>query len=366
MIKEEKVLISINSRNCTYYEKLGYDITCKKLQVKVLDLPKFSKIKITAICHLCKSENIIGYNKYILNFERNGKNYYSCFNCKNIEKEKTCLYKYGVKSYSMTDKFKNTESEKWKGVQKGQEKGRITCKNKYGVENYFQTDFMRNKNKEWMSSDEFKEKSKNTLIKKYGVESYSKTDEFKKIIYDKKDIISEKIKATFLEKYGNEYLSRTEFWKLKYSEKRDTIIMKIIKTCIERYGVDNISKLDFVKYKSMLTKTERGLIIPKTLLTEWEIYKQKCKNLTKSIKMTLFENWNGYDYYDNELIRNNFCYSSTSRLYPTIDHKISVYYGFLNNISPEIICDISNLCITKRHINSQKNKLIEDEFKKLL
>lgn len=48
--------------------------------------------------------------------------------------------------------------------------------------------------------------------------------------------------------------------------------------------------------------------------------------------------------------------------YPTIDHKISVYYGFINNISPEEIGDISNLCITKRWINSTKRDSIESEF----
>ena len=61
------------------------------------------------------------YSKYILNKKRNNKNYYSCFKCKNIEKEKTCLSKYGVVSYSMTDEFKKSESEKWKGKIKGVE-----------------------------------------------------------------------------------------------------------------------------------------------------------------------------------------------------------------------------------------------------
>ncbi len=57
-----------------------------------------------------------------MNKNRNDKGFYSCFKCKNIEKEKTCIKKYGVKSYSMTDEFRTTESEKWKGIQKGSEK----------------------------------------------------------------------------------------------------------------------------------------------------------------------------------------------------------------------------------------------------
>ena len=65
----------------------------------------------------------------------------------------------------------------------------------------------------------------------------------------------------------------------------------------------------------------------------------------------------------NQYIRDNFNLHSNSNDYPTIDHKISCLYGFKNNISIDIISDISNLCITKRIINSKKSQLNEDEFK---
>ena len=55
-------------------------------------------------------------------------------------------------------------------------------------------------------------------------------------------------------------------------------------------------------------------------------------------------------------------YSSTYNL-PSIDHKISIYYGFVNKIDPSIIGDIKNLCITKRSINKKKGILSEDVFK---
>jgi len=69
----------------------------------------------------------------------------------------------------------------------------------------------------------------------------------------------------------------------------------------------------------------------------------------------LFENWDGYDYYDGEYIKNNFNLHGLDNNYPTIDHKISVSYGFKNNIEPEKIADISNLCITKKINNSKKS-----------
>ena len=50
--------------------------------------------------------------------------------------------------------------------------------------------------------------------------------------------------------------------------------------------------------------------------------------------------------------------------YPTIDHKTSILYGFLNKILPSEIGNIDNLCITKRSINSSKYGKTLDEFKK--
>lgn len=41
--------------------------------------------------------------------------------------------------------------------------------------------------------------------------------------------------------------------------------------------------------------------------------------------------------------------------YPTMDHKISIYYGFENKIDHYIIANIDNIVITKRSINSSKS-----------
>ena len=56
--------------------------------------------------------------------------------------------------------------------------------------------------------------------------------------------------------------------------------------------------------------------------------------------------------------------NSNDKNYPTIDHKISIFCGFKNGISC-IIGNINNLCITKRGINSSKNKKNHNEFKKI-
>jgi hypothetical protein len=335
MLKEKEVLVKINSRNINYYRKKGYQISLngftesKEFLVKTVDIPKNSHHKVLVICELCSEENIIPLQKYYVNVERNNKGYYSCFSCKKIENQKTCMSKYGVKSYSQTPEFKESESKKWKGIQKGAEKGRRTTFERYGVESFFQTDQIREMNRAWMSSDEFKEKSKETHLQKYGVDKFCKTDEFKQKMNSNKDAIVDKIKQVFLGKYG----------------------------------VDWPSKIESVVNKSLKTREENGQIIPLDKLSEFEKYRKLVRKFTNRSKKILFECWSGFDYYDGEFIKGNFSFSHTHRLYPTIDHKISIFYGFLNNIKPEEIGDIKNLCITKRFINSTKRELIEEAFR---
>jgi hypothetical protein len=334
MFRDEEVLVKINSRNIKYYLEKGYEFEIpgfnesREYIVKTKDIPENSHFKINVLCELCGSVNLIGVNKYYMNYNRNNKGYYSCFKCKNTEKEKTCIQKYGVSSYSKTDQFKSTESEKWKGIQKGAEKGRKTMLERYGVDSYFKTDEMKEKNRKWMSSDEFKSKSKDTLLEKFGVDSFSKTSEFKHIIQNKK----------------------TE------------IVQKIKNTCLEKYGVEWISYIDEFIQKSIETRKKSGNIIPPEKLTEFQIYKKQVRTITNRNKKRLFEEWNGCDYYDGEFIQGYFAYSSKHRLYPTIDHKISCLYGFLNDISVEIVGDLSNLCITKKFINCAKRELVEEVF----
>jgi hypothetical protein len=362
MIKEEKVLVKINNKNYGYFKSLGYEKTDDQILIKIIDLSKGSKIKITAICEICFSENIIMYSKYLINKKRNNKGYYSCFNCKNIEKEKTCISKYGVKSYSMTDEYKKSESIKWKGIQKGSEKGKKTMIEKYGVDSFFKTEQMKEMNRKWMSSNEFKLKSKKSMMDRYGVDHFSKSDLFKLKIESIKNIIITKTKETLITKYGVDWISKINFVKEGKKINKNKIESKRIQTCIEKYGVDNISKLQYIQDKIRKTNEINGNCIPIEMINDWDNYKRVVRNISNKNKKLLYENWNGYDYYDNEFIKGYQSYSHVHRFYPTIDHKVSKYYGFINDIPAEEISDISNLCITKRFINSIKNKMIESEF----
>lgn len=83
-----------------------------------------------------------------------------------------------------------------------------------------------------------------------------------------------------------------------------------------------------------------GHAIPDEKLTEWEQYKRKCRNLTRYQRKTLLNEWNGYDFYDNEYIKDYLILGYKSNLFPTLDHKKSIKYGFdkKNNCSKREKC----------------------------
>lgn len=183
------------------------------------------------------------------------------------------------------------------------------------------------------------------LTEKYGFDNPSKIPEF----------VNQR-KETCLEKFGTEYAIAS-----KHSREKSK------KTFIDRYGVDHQMKVIDFRFKgvqkSNKTKLERGLIFPDELLDDWCKYRKLVRKLTNRNKKNLFETWDGYDFYDGEYIKDNFCYKHTHCLFPTIDHKISIIYGFKNNIGVEEISNIKNLCITKKRNNSSKSFLNESEFK---
>ena len=65
-------------------------------------------------------------------------------------------------------------------------------------------------------------------------------------------------------------------------------------------------------------------------------------------------------------IKENLILDSNDNNYPNIDHKISIYEGFINNISVYEIANINNLCVTKRIHNLRKNIKTENDFKIIL
>lgn len=205
---------------------------------------------------------------------------------------------------------------------------KITNNERYGRDNVFQVNI-------------FKEKSKETLFRRYGVYHPMELDNTKF-----------KIRETCLERYGETSYTKTYEY-----------LVKTVDTNIEKYGVYHPSKTMEFQNKSKKTRIERGDQLPDSKLDDYLLYRRLVDNLTDyKYKKILLDSWDGYDYYDGEFIRNNFLLEPSNRNYPTIDHKMSVRYGFDNNIPPYIIGNLDNLCVTKNHLNCSKGMSNEEEF----
>ena len=210
------------------------------------------------------------------------------------------------------------------------QKAALTSQKIYGVDN-------------WMQLEEAKEIMADKFIDKYGVKTNLILDSHKEL---RKNIMEEK--------YGT-----SNFWELRDninngfinsgSEKFINLGLKSIQSNIEnpklRYSEEEIKKF-YDEYLKVFSN-----------------YRKEVRKLTKRVKKTLYENWDGYDFYDKEYIKDYLSLNHIDKRYPTIDHKKSVYDGFKEKISVEEISSINNLCITKRSLNSSKSNSNFEEFK---
>jgi len=318
MIIDKKIKIIVDPKRDRTYYKLGYyDKKINKdpfeLIIKIEDLIKTSKLKIHVKCDVCGLEKLSQYDMYLKNISHGG--FCACLNCSQIKIKLTNLERYGDENYNNRKKSKKT------------------CIEYYGVDNPGKSAEIKKKavstvrNKEG-GYEKVWEKGRNTMKNVYGHEHALQNEEF-----------FEKMLKTNLERYGDE----------KYNNRE-----KSKKTCIEIYGVDNPMSVKSIRTKMIKTKQNLGLYVKDSDRDDFSIYKLKVTALTKKNKKILLENWNGLDYYDNEYIKDNFKFKHMDKRYPTVDHIMSTKYGFENNITPEEIAKLENLCMTKRSINSAK------------
>jgi hypothetical protein len=274
--------------------------------------------------------------KFLLNYHKIKIRSYSDGALNSMEqREKTNIERYGAKNVLS------------KGTEKYHKRNQ-TVKEKYGVDNVFQISEII----ERINGDEL-------YLEKYGIS----VSEFRKNITSKfwNSFENEEEKQKFINKCNEKKIETSlKNYGVDHPRKNKSISDRIKKTCMEKYGTEFIFQSDFflenlnIKDKARETKEKNGFRIKDCDLTPFQTYKRNCKNLTNRVKRQLFEKWDGFDFYDGEFIKSYLNGESGSSNYPTIDHKTSIYYGFMNNI-PEIeICDLENLCITKRKINSSK------------
>lgn len=139
----------------------------------------------------------------------------------------------------------------------------------------------------------------------------------------------------------------------------DFVKSKIKDTFVNNYGYEHFRQCSTVKEKEKKNRIKNGSQIPDDKLSDFEKYKKSVLYYTRKNIKKLYDKWNGLDYYDNELIIDNYKFNCNDNLYPNIDHKISIKTGFIKNIKPIIIGNVDNLCITKRINNLSKGSKYE-------
>jgi endogenous inhibitor of DNA gyrase (YacG/DUF329 family) len=248
----------------------------------------------------------------------------------NNKRIQTNIEKYGVENPSQNIQCK--------------EKTKETCLERYGVENPFKNEEIKERQK--ISINNFynsedgsiaKLKHSNNMIELY------KTDRGKEIRLE----ANKKINAFYNSEAG-------EIAKNKISEFRKQLF-----TTPE--GKDILDKI-------RKTKENNGDWIPLSDKKKFDLYKRNVMNITyRKWKKELFDRWDGLDAYDGQKLITNEEYRKLKNidkiskmvnmnpLQPTIDHKISIYYGYLNNIPEEEIAYIDNLCICSRRNNTRKS-----------
>lgn len=313
MLYNEKIEIKVGGRNITDLRNKNYICNIgDTIIIDIKDLSLNSHNKVLVKCDVCDNKKKISYQRYNLNLKKDG--YYACSNKCAMQKYKNSINKiYGVDNPFKCEEIKNKINK--------------IFIEKYGCSNY-------------MKTKDFAEKSRETNLIKYGVEKSGKSNHTKS-----------KRKNNNLIKYN---VSNTSM----LADVKEKIKINNLK----KYGVEHVLQNEEVIKKSKYTRIKNGLQLPDISKTDFQKYHREVFNLTRKNKQTLFENWNGYDYYDNEYIKENIKLNHHNSIFPTIDHKISVYYGFKNNIPASEIADIKNLCITKQSINSRKSRLTEIQF----
>jgi len=331
MLLTKKVKIKY-SKSHSHYENLGYIFPDKKskILVNVEDLSKGSHIKVVVECDFCGKNTERPYKSYLS--QRSKHDFDVCKKC-NFEKVKlTNMERYGV---DVASKNKNIK-----------EKVEKTNMEKYGTKSTTQNEKIKKKiintwkNKSETEIKEIKNKTEETNLEKYGVKNIFQSEEIK-----------EKIKETNLEKYGVENPFQSE-----------EIKGKIKKTCLEKYGFNHHMNCEEIKDKVRKKFIDSGYM----RTYDRKLYDDYAKLVRlKSVdkRKKLLENWDGYDYYDGEYIKDNLKLEPKNLDYPEMDHKISIKFGFDNNISVEDLTSIDNLCFTKKRINSSKSYKTEEEFK---
>jgi len=259
-----------------------------------------------------------------------------------------CCLKHSQKSQIVRDKISKSFNSRDKKLENNKRK--LTNLKRYNVENVSQT-------------NEIKDQKSKSVEKRYGVIHNFLIESCKKarwkVLNQNKEEINEK---------------RKDFWRRLNDEELNVINDNRKYTNVKKYGKEYVAQVKEFKDKGRKTHENNGSWLVGIKKTEYQKYRHLVRLETNKHISRLLRLNDGYDYYTSEklvtnkeyqLIKPNLHYG-TNPLQPTIDHKISIYYGFINNIDPKEIGSFKNLCVCSRIINSMKNRLTEKEYREKL
>lgn len=255
--------------------------------------------------------------------------------------EKTNLEKYGVKNISQLQEIKDRKLES----------SIKTNLDRYGVENVFQSkEIMFKDGVHSSKTDEANVKRNKTLLEKYNtIDTLSiKDGRTRGILKCNSDEVNEKRKKTNLEKYGVEYTFQSQDFQ------------EYIRTCnVNKYGVENNMYRDDVKEKHIescvIRDIKRKEDIDENGLNSF--HRAMVKSKETNIKNGYWvsdENKTDFEIYYAEVWkytrRNNLSnlehiekrgHANQGKFH--LDHKYSIFQGFKDGLSPDIIGSIYNL-----------------------
>lgn len=328
--------------------------------------------------HICKFHNMTSQQYYDRHIAKDGEGY--CLNCGKRLKFRSLTDGYTGKTCGGKCSFildKNSQIYYDKYLKKPNDGICKVCgkptnwlgknRQKRKVSNY--AVYCSNKC-QWEDEEQTDKREQNNL-KKYGTK-YPKQNKEENIR------ITELHNKTNLERYGDENYSNTEQTKETIKEKYGSH-SNLFKECVvqslkEKYGVENVFQLEEIKNKNRKTHELNKNWVSLNLLSEFEKYKRKVLSETRKHLRELWNDSDGTDFYTGKKLITNEEYKikfpnkhlNTNKKQPSIDHKVSILVGFIENISPQIIGNINNICITSRQINSKKNVLRDKEFLEMI
>lgn len=187
----------------------------------------------------------------------------------------------------------------------------------------------------------------NKIIQKYK-ETYSVSDVLRSLNF-----------TNGYRKYITKLLKEKNIWDLKKTHIMR--VKKIEQTTYDRYGVKNIGELKNSGW-CKFNKIEKSNV---EFLKEYDTYREKVKLITNKNKKRMIDldycYYTGIKFVDADKNPSN----PNDFLKKSIDHKFSKLYGFLHNISPEIIGSVENLAYCLKGCNSIKGSMSEFEFKEI-